>query len=155
MNHLNKPNCVDIDECVYLNKFEIVCKNNGTCVNTNGSYECICDKNHYGRNCELTIFLSYLWSAWGPWSGCLNENGEHINCGSGYHISFRNCSVENKCIGTMYKKRACSIDRPCTSDFYYEDTFYVEENVVNFGLIKKLKMINLLIFTIGFLYKNI
>ncbi|KRY86029.1 Neurogenic locus notch -like protein 1 [Trichinella pseudospiralis] len=42
----------DINECTYQEK---PCKNNGTCVNTFGSYKCECPKNFEGTHCEIKI----------------------------------------------------------------------------------------------------
>ncbi|KRZ80444.1 Fibropellin-1 [Trichinella papuae] len=42
----------DIDECTYQEK---PCKNNGTCVNTFGSYKCECPRKFEGTHCEIKI----------------------------------------------------------------------------------------------------
>ncbi|KRZ58448.1 Fibropellin-1 [Trichinella nativa] len=42
----------DINECIYQ---ENPCKNNGTCVNTSGSYKCECPSKFEGTHCEIKI----------------------------------------------------------------------------------------------------
>ncbi|XP_003376811.1 putative calcium binding EGF domain protein [Trichinella spiralis] len=41
----------DINECIYQ---ENPCKNNGTCVNTSGSYKCECPSKFEGTHCEIS-----------------------------------------------------------------------------------------------------
>jgi hypothetical protein len=50
------PNCTDdIDECAHMkNNFIIPCSSSGHCINTKGSYSCVCDEFHYGDDCEFT-----------------------------------------------------------------------------------------------------
>ena len=46
------PNCAsDINEC-----FDIQCVNGGTCINTPGSYTCICDVGWTGSLCDIGEF---------------------------------------------------------------------------------------------------
>lgn len=48
---IKKVDCIcieDIDECQMLH----LCKNNGTCLNTNGSYVCSCEEGWRGQHCE-------------------------------------------------------------------------------------------------------
>lgn len=49
----------DINECEML----LPCQNNGTCLNNNGSYVCICKEGWQGYNCEdgiIFVFNSYM-----------------------------------------------------------------------------------------------
>jgi len=41
-------NYSDIDECYYP-----PCRNGGTCVNTDGSYECFCPPGWMGKDCSI------------------------------------------------------------------------------------------------------
>jgi hypothetical protein len=47
-------NCTeDIDECADMNsRFIIPCSSKGRCVNSEGSYSCMCDDYYFGNNCE-------------------------------------------------------------------------------------------------------
>lgn len=46
----NPHSCIDINEC----KADIdVCNGNGACFNTIGGFECICENDKLGKNCEL------------------------------------------------------------------------------------------------------
>ena len=45
---------VDVDECRLMD----LCKNNGTCINNNGSYACNCTDGWQGQHCELGKSLS-------------------------------------------------------------------------------------------------
>lgn len=51
-------NLTDFDECTVLDP----CKNNGTCVNNVGSYECQCTNGWQGQDCEHgTKRLNYIY----------------------------------------------------------------------------------------------
>lgn len=43
--------CVDVDEC---EEDDDLC-NTGDCINTEGSYYCMCDEEHAGKHCEVNI----------------------------------------------------------------------------------------------------
>ena len=47
----------DIDECQRI----LPCLRNSTCINTNGSYECICDVGWMGRNCATGLNLQFTY----------------------------------------------------------------------------------------------
>ena len=47
-NTLRDMPCVDIDECTQSNP----CKNNGTCINLLGGFECRCPAGYQGDDCS-------------------------------------------------------------------------------------------------------
>ncbi|PSN51799.1 Neurogenic locus Notch protein [Blattella germanica] len=44
---------VNIDDCVNL-----PCKNNGTCVDLVGTYECTCTRHYSGKHCETSEYFA-------------------------------------------------------------------------------------------------
>ena len=54
----------DVDECSFDT---VICKNNGTCLNWEGSYNCSCADGFEGENCEnegvSSVYQTYYMSA--------------------------------------------------------------------------------------------
>lgn len=99
----NNPFCVDFDECYFEND---ICLNSGICVNTNGSYECMCHEAFTGRNCETMIRIGEAnWSSWSPYSLC------STTCGMGHRISYRKCNIPYGCSGPDYKIQTCHVEK--------------------------------------------
>ena len=130
---LKETLCEDINECL-----RNPCVNLSKCVNTYGSYYCICNENNYGTNCELSSFESY-WSEWGRWSHCLNKK-----CGKGYQEAERQClGPLNNCNGTRKKTRQCNLEKHChSSDIVSDIWIYYEQYGNEFdSLIDKSKLL--------------
>jgi hypothetical protein len=119
------PGCDDVDEC----KTIFPCKNNGTCINEEGSYNCFCNSDYYGDNCEYSNMNAHQWEIWGHWSHCT------ATCGSGFHISIRLCPT-NKCIGPSYKKQSCAVNIPCESSHIFIDHHFMEDNSISYTVFK-------------------
>ncbi len=48
--------CIDLDECIY----SMPCHNNGSCTNTEGSYECVCNSGYNGNGFNCSGNFIYL-----------------------------------------------------------------------------------------------
>lgn len=98
-NH--EPECVDIDECSSL--FE-ACKNGARCVNTLGSYKCLCLPEFTGANCEIAMKKERgQWSDWKSYEPC------SVSCGDGHRTAYRKCSVDYGCSGQDSRTERCNL----------------------------------------------
>ena len=51
---------LDIDEC---SENPSLCQNNGTCFNTEGSFDCQCRSGFTGKSCDLCKFSSFQFAS--------------------------------------------------------------------------------------------
>ncbi|KAK1150454.1 latent-transforming growth factor beta-binding protein 2 [Acipenser oxyrinchus oxyrinchus] len=51
--------CIDINECKDISEQNSLCKN-GRCVNTEGSYKCVCLRDSWRHHSRISAFLKRL-----------------------------------------------------------------------------------------------
>ena len=72
---------VDVNECSVTAN---ICGTNGSCVNTAGSYECLCDKGYviYQNVCMgeylLCVHIGVVMHVWIPWSVCMTTTSLQV-----------------------------------------------------------------------------
>ncbi|XP_076817949.1 mucin-like protein [Clavelina lepadiformis] len=90
------------------------CKNNGTCVELDPSFDCQCQGKFYGSLCEIA---NGNWGAWMEWSNCTST------CNAGIRIKRRECnnpaptSKGQMCIGPAMQTTPCH-PRDCVNGTY-------------------------------------
>ncbi|CAK8690042.1 unnamed protein product [Clavelina lepadiformis] len=90
------------------------CKNNGTCVELDPSFDCQCQGKFYGSLCEIA---NGNWGAWMEWSNCTST------CNAGIRIKRRECnnpaptSKGQMCIGPAMQTTPCN-PRDCANGTY-------------------------------------
>ena len=118
------------DQCQYdVNECEInrsnICLNNGNCLNYPGGYQCQCQENYLGKNCEQKHTCLEQ-------SPCLNHgqckaNGEYYYCEcltnfTGLHCELLTCESEpcqhnGTCIPDSYQGFLCNCTGTGKNDF--------------------------------------
>ncbi|CAI5454134.1 unnamed protein product [Caenorhabditis angaria] len=95
----------DINECDFIKNTDLECQNNGTCVNTPGSYQCNCADNFFGPLCNSTApICSPSSNLCGPNGYCIEKadlKSYTCSCDHGYRKTedIRNptCVDVNEC----------------------------------------------------------
>ena len=86
-----KSVCIDRNECL-----ENICKNNGTCINLHGDYECKCLEGFVGKECNFDmnyIFNLAEWRQWSSWSEC----SQTCNQDDAIQVRTRTCEKNRDC----------------------------------------------------------
>ncbi|XP_074662871.1 uncharacterized protein LOC141915286 [Tubulanus polymorphus] len=116
---VENPFCLDIDECNTTKP----CLRGSKCVNTDGSYNCVCRDGWAGKHCENRAGGRPTWNSWGPYGACTQTCGTE-----GRETAYRKCSMANQCSGINHRTRRCrGIPAHCPEEEIFN------ENVLNQG----------------------
>jgi hypothetical protein len=127
-----------------------LCENNSTCVDTVGSYKCVCLRGFSGDRCQMRIKSveersrhNYVeWNEWSSWSMCTKSRKTcNENFSQQFQYSNRTCALVKKnahqtdptkrlCAGVYERKRKCpEIITRCSTrqDVYFDYLIFYDQ----------------------------
>jgi hypothetical protein len=138
LNEQSMFTCQNANECSMkeMNK----CENNSTCIDTPGSYACICLRGFTGDRCQIKLNAALSsgaigsdienpshWSEWTSWSKCVKSKSNCDANSQRYQYSNRTCvkkaNYAERCTGVYERKRKCpESETACSTrlEVYYD-----------------------------------
>jgi hypothetical protein len=112
------PSCVDVNECA-LNRQ--MCYNGATCINTLGSFECLCALGYEGSRCEARSIASRsVVGEWTPWIEVEHCSAECSDESSSFRLLQRQCTKRDACRGSYTHFAQCEEKKWCAKESHSE-----------------------------------